>query len=105
MEGLLDPEKWNKSSATPRSWPPSRAEIGYYCWSTSTRRKSSALASHYRDGVILHEGKTNTLRRFKEDVKEVKEGFECGLTIEKWQDIVEGDIFEFYQKKEVARTL
>ena len=58
-----------------------------------------------RDGVILHEGKTNTLRRFKEDVKEVKEGFECGLTIEKWQDIVVGDIFEFYQKKEIARTL
>jgi translation initiation factor IF-2 len=58
-----------------------------------------------REGIILHEGRVDTLRRFTEDVKEVREGFECGLTLEKWDDLKEGDLFEFYTKKAVARTL
>ena len=58
-----------------------------------------------RDGVVLHEGKVDTLRRFKEDVKEVREGYECGLTLEKWNDIEVGDLFEFSTIKQVARTL
>jgi translation initiation factor IF-2 len=58
-----------------------------------------------RDGVIIHTGKVNTLRRFKEDVKEVKTGFECGLTVEKFNDIQPTDIFEFFTKVQVARTL
>jgi len=58
-----------------------------------------------RDGVVIHEGRVGTLRRFKEDVKEVRDGYECGLTVEKFNDIQEGDLFEFSTKKSVARTL
>ena len=55
-----------------------------------------------RDGNILHEGRVNTLRRFKEDVKEVREGFECGLTIEKFNDLQPDDTFEFFIREQVA---
>jgi translation initiation factor IF-2 len=56
-----------------------------------------------REQKILHTGKVGTLRRFKEDVKEVKKDFECGLTVENFQDIKVGDIFEFYAREKVAR--
>jgi translation initiation factor IF-2 len=56
-----------------------------------------------RDGNILHAGKVGSLRRFKEDVKEVREGFECGLTVEGFQDIKVSDLFEFYLKEKVPR--
>jgi translation initiation factor IF-2 len=56
-----------------------------------------------RDSNILHVGKVGSLRRFKEDVKEVREGFECGLTVENFQDIKEGDLMEFYLKEKVPR--
>jgi len=56
-----------------------------------------------RDSNILHVGKVGSLRRFKEDVKEVREGFECGLTVEGFQDIKVGDVMEFYVKEKVPR--
>ncbi len=58
-----------------------------------------------RENNILHTGKVGSLRRFKEDVKEVREKFECGLTVEKFEDIKTGDIMEFFTKEKVARTL
>ncbi len=58
-----------------------------------------------RDNNILHVGQVGSLRRFKEDVKEVRTGFECGLTVERFQDIKVGDIMEFYTKEKVARSL
>ncbi|MBA2480306.1 MAG: translation initiation factor IF-2 [Planctomycetes bacterium] len=58
-----------------------------------------------RDNTILHTGKVSSLRRFKEDVKEVKQDFECGMTIENFQDIKVGDVMEFFSKVEIARTL
>jgi translation initiation factor IF-2 len=59
-----------------------------------------------RDGrVILNDGVLESLRRFKDDVKEVKEGFDCGLKIEGYEDIKEGDALEFYRLEERQRTL
>jgi translation initiation factor IF-2 len=58
-----------------------------------------------RDNNILHTGKVDTLRRFKEDVKEVREKFECGLTVEKFEDIKVGDLMEFYTQEKVARKI
>ncbi|MCQ2359550.1 MAG: translation initiation factor IF-2, partial [Phascolarctobacterium sp.] len=55
-----------------------------------------------RDNIELHEDVIDSLRRFKDDVKEVAQGFECGITLEKFRDIKEGDIFEVYDMKEVA---
>ncbi|MDY0339744.1 MAG: translation initiation factor IF-2 [Coriobacteriia bacterium] len=56
-----------------------------------------------RDGTIIHEGKQHSLRRFKDDVKSVKQGYECGIGIENFQDLKVGDIIEAYRIVEVAR--
>ena len=56
-----------------------------------------------RDGIVVHEGKLASLKRFKDDAKEVAQGFECGLSIEKFNDIKEGDIIETFTMEEVAR--
>ena len=58
-----------------------------------------------RDGVELYDGAISSLRRFKEDVNEVKEGYECGIGIENFNDLKIGDVFECYRTEEVARTL
>ena len=58
-----------------------------------------------RDGVIVYEGRIGSLRRFKDDVREVAEGFECGIGLENYQDVKEGDVIETYEVREVARTL
>ena len=58
-----------------------------------------------RDNVVIHTGELDSLKRFKDDVKEVKEGFECGLSIKNYTDIAEGDMLEVFEIKEVARTL
>ncbi len=58
-----------------------------------------------RDNVVIHDGELDSLKRFKEDVREVKSGFECGLSIKNFSDIKEGDQLEVYEVVEVARTL
>ncbi|MBU1108646.1 MAG: translation initiation factor IF-2 [Candidatus Riflebacteria bacterium] len=58
-----------------------------------------------RDGVEIYEGKSNSLKRFKDDVKEVNTGYECGIGIENYNDIKEGDILEFFRLKEIERPL
>ncbi|MGC9327349.1 MAG: translation initiation factor IF-2, partial [Candidatus Hinthialibacter sp.] len=58
-----------------------------------------------RDSVVVHEGNLSSLRRFKEDVREVQSGFECGIGLENFNDIREGDVIECYQMDEVAPTL
>lgn len=57
-----------------------------------------------RDGVVIYEGQLGSLRRFKDDVREVNQGYECGISIERFNDIKVGDIIEAYQMKEVERT-
>jgi len=58
-----------------------------------------------RDNVLIYDGTLASLRRFKDDVKEVKAGYECGIGVEKFNDVKEGDTFEFYIIEEVAATL
>jgi len=58
-----------------------------------------------RDGVVIHEGDISSLKRFKDDVREVKEGYECGVGIEGYNDIKVGDVLEVYYYKEIKRTL
>lgn len=58
-----------------------------------------------RDGIVIHEGKLDTLKRFKDDVKEVMQGYECGITIEKFNDIREGDTIEAFVIEEVKREI
>jgi translation initiation factor IF-2 len=58
-----------------------------------------------RDGVEIYEGTLGSLRRFKDDVKEVKEGYECGIGVDNFNDLKVGDLIEVYRKESVARTL
>jgi translation initiation factor IF-2 len=58
-----------------------------------------------RDGVIVYEGRIASLRRFKDDVGEVREGFECGIGLENFQDVKEGDVIEAFRVDEVARSI
>jgi len=58
-----------------------------------------------RDGVVKHDGKLASLKRFKDDVKEVTKGYECGLQIERFNDLLEGDYLEVYIEEEVKRKL
>ena len=58
-----------------------------------------------RDGVVVYDGRVGSLRRFKDDTREVAEGFECGIGIEHFNDVKEGDVIEAYEVREVAREL
>ena len=58
-----------------------------------------------RDNVVIHEGSLKTLKRFKDEVREVREGFECGMAFENYSDLQEGDMIECFEIREVARTL
>jgi len=58
-----------------------------------------------RDDMVIHDGALGSLRRFKDDTKEVREGFECGIGVEGYSDIRQGDVIEAYEVEEVARTL
>jgi translation initiation factor IF-2 len=66
--------------------------------------KRGAEARLIRDNVVIYTGKIDSLRRFKEDASEVKQGFECGITLDRYQDIRVGDVIEAFRTEEVAQT-
>jgi len=74
----------------------------YVVQGTMTR---NARARVVRDGVVVYDGRIGSLRRFKDDAREVAEGFECGIGIENFNDVKEGDVIEAYEVREVAREL
>jgi len=67
--------------------------------------KRSARVRLLRDNVVIHDGELDSLKRFKDDVREVRSGFECGLSLKNYNDLQEGDNLEVYEVQEVARTL
>jgi translation initiation factor IF-2 len=73
------------------------------CFVTDGEVSRDSLVRLVRDGVIIYDGKIASLRRFKEDVQNVKAGFECGVSLENFKDIKEGDVFEIYKKVEKPR--
>ncbi len=75
------------------------------CLVTDGILKRHGKARVIRDGIVIHDGEIDTLRRFKDDVKEVSEGFECGLTLAKFDDLHAGDIVEAYEIEETSRTI
>ena len=75
------------------------------CMVTEGEVRRGAKVRLLRDDVVIHEGKLSTLKRFKDEVREVKEGYECGMAFENYSDIKEGDIIECFEIEEVARTL
>ena len=75
------------------------------CYVTSGKITSTANVRIVRDGVIIFDGKLSSLRRFKDDAKEVASGFECGIGFEKFNDMKEGDVIEAYTHEKIAREL
>jgi translation initiation factor IF-2 len=74
---------------------------GCYVTDGTLRRTTARLL---RDNVVVYEGRIDTLRRFKDDVSEVQKGFECGILLERFQDVKIGDVIEAYTTEEVAPT-
>jgi len=108
MAGVLSPEQREKviGSAEVREvfQVPKAGAVGG-CYVTEGIVTRGASARVLRDGVLMYDGQLASLRRFKDDVKEVKNGYECGIGIEKFNDIKPGDILEFYVIEEFAATL
>ena len=75
------------------------------CMVTDGIIRRSARVRLLRDDMVIHDGALGSLRRFKDDAKEVREGFECGIGVEGYNDIRQGDVIEAYEVEEVARTL
>ena len=75
------------------------------CFVTEGIIKRGCKVRLLRDNVVIHEGSLKTLKRFKDEVKEVRDGFECGMAFENYSDIQEGDMIECFELKEIARTL
>ncbi|XYP32460.1 translation initiation factor IF-2 [Zavarzinia sp. CC-PAN008] len=75
------------------------------CYVTEGLVKRGAKVRLIRDNVVIHEGTLSTLKRFKDEVREVKQTFECGMAFEHYEDIRVGDIIEAFEVEEIARTL
>ncbi|CAN7348656.1 MULTISPECIES: translation initiation factor IF-2 [Paraburkholderia] len=75
------------------------------CMVTDGVVKRSSSVRVLRNNVVIHTGELDSLKRFKDDVKEVRQGFECGMSVKNFNDVQEGDQFEVFEVTEVARTL
>ena len=108
MSGMLSPEKREQALGLVEIRQVFRiskvgAVAGCYVLEGLIRRSSKLRL--LRDNVVIHEGELDSLKRFKDDVREVKAGFECGLSLKNFNDIKEGDQLEIYEVVEVARSL
>lgn len=108
MEGLLAPELKEESIGTAEVRDIFKVpKIGTVagCYITSGKVKRNSIVHLFRDGIEIHSGKIVSLKRFKDDVKEVEKNYECGIGIENCNDIQTGDIIEAYEIKEVFKKL
>ncbi|CAG9167327.1 translation initiation factor IF-2 [Cupriavidus pinatubonensis] len=108
MSGMLAPEKRETTIGQVEVRQVFRVpKIGAVagCMVTDGLVKRNSLVRVLRNNVVVHTGELDSLKRFKDDVKEVKQGFECGLSIKNFNDVQEGDQLEVYEITEVARTL
>jgi translation initiation factor IF-2 len=108
MEGLLEPEEVEETVATVevrQTFKASRVGMiaGSYVVEGTVRR--GAQVRLVRDGTVVYDGRIASLRRFKDDVREVTVGLECGIVLENFADIKEGDNLEVYETKQVEQTL
>ena len=106
MTGLLDPEFVEKVIGLAEVRQVYKvSKIGTIAGAYVTEGKVSrdGKVRVIRDSVVIYEGEIDTLRRFKDDVKEVQSGYECGMTVENFNDIKEGDVFEVYIMEEVKK--
>ena len=106
MKGMLAPQyrEVNIGSAEVRqTFKVSNVGTIAGCYVTDGKLERNAGVRVIRDGVVIHDGKLISLKRFKDDAKEVSKGFECGMQLEDFDDIKEGDTIEAYIKEEIKR--
>jgi translation initiation factor IF-2 len=106
MKGMLDPEFEEKvigQAEVRQVFKVSKVGTIAGCYVTDGKITRDSSVRVIRDGVVIYEGKLDTLKRFKDDVKEVAQNYECGVTVEKYNDIKEGDIIEAFVMQEVER--
>ncbi len=108
MEGLLSPEVVEKvigNVEIREVFKISKVGSVAGCMVTDGHVERGSMIRVIRDGVVIHTGSLASLKRYKDDVKEVKKGYECGLQIERFNDIEVGDYLEVYKEEEVKRKL
>ncbi len=108
MEGLLEPEEVEETlgqAEVKQTFKASRVGTIAGCQVTDGKVTRNANVRLVRDGTIVWSGKVGSLRRFKDDVAEVDEGQECGIVLEGYADIKEGDVLEFFETRQVEKTL
>jgi translation initiation factor IF-2 len=108
LEGLLEPtlreRTLGRAEVRQIFSVPSAGKVAG-CFVTDGKIVRGGKARVVRDHVVVHDGKIDTLRRFKDDAREVAAGYECGLSLDNFQDVKEGDVIEVYEIEEVARQL
>jgi translation initiation factor IF-2 len=108
MQGLLEPEEVEETIGEIEVRKIFRAsKIGTIagCYVRDGKVTRGARIRLVRDGTVIHEGRVASLRRVKDDVREVVQGFECGIVLENYQDIKEGDVMEAFETRQVEREL
>jgi translation initiation factor IF-2 len=108
MEGLLEPEEVEERTGeaeVKQVFKASRVGNIAGCVVTDGKVSRDAQVRLIRDGTVIWEGKLGSLRRFKDDIAEVEEGNECGIVLQDYADVKEGDMLEFFRTKQVEQTL
>ena len=108
MEGLLDPdtqEKITGKAVVKQVFKLSSAGTVAGCTVTEGKAQRNVKVRLLRDNVIIFEGNTSAIKRFKDDVKEVEKGYECGISLENFSDIKVSDVMEFFTVEKIARKL
>ena len=108
MAGLLAPVKRDKflgKAEVREIFNIPKVGIVAGCSVVEGTMKRSAMARLIRDSVLIYSGKLGSLRRFKDDVREVQQSYECGMSIDGYLDIKVGDVIESYEVEEIAPTL
>jgi len=108
MEGMLEPEEVEESlgmAEVRQTFRASRIGTIAGCHVVQGKITRNARIRLVREGTIVYDGALASLKRFKDDVREVEEGFECGIVLENFQDVKEGDVLEAYETRKVAREL
>ncbi|EEL86653.1 Translation initiation factor IF-2 [Bacillus cereus AH1272] len=106
MQGMLDPEFEEKvigQAEVRQTFKVTKVGTIAGCYVIDGKITRDSGVRIIRDGVVVFEGQLDTLKRFKDDVKEVAQNYECGITIERYNDLKEGDIIEAYIMEEVKR--
>ncbi|HEY7761794.1 MAG TPA: translation initiation factor IF-2 [Actinomycetota bacterium] len=108
LSGMLAPEKQEVElgqAEVRQTFRVPRLGVVAGCYVTQGTIPRDARVRLVRDGIVVYEGKVGSLRRFKDDVREVAAGYECGIGIEGYQDLKEGDVIEAFEVREVARSI